>query len=73
MAASAACAAAAAAAAHWDGMQQVSTADSAHVMILWVWVVYLIPKIERIIISLLSASPVGEALLPMPKGMAYKD
>jgi hypothetical protein len=30
------------------------------------------PKIERII-SLLSASPVGEARLPMPKGMAYKD
>jgi hypothetical protein len=29
-------------------------------------------KIERII-SLLSASPVGEARLPMPKGMAYKD
>jgi hypothetical protein len=24
-------------------------------------------------ISLLSASPVGEARLPMPKGMAYKD
>jgi hypothetical protein len=23
--------------------------------------------------SLLSASPVGEARLPMPKGMAYKD
>jgi hypothetical protein len=37
-----------------------------------VWVVYLTPKIERII-SLLSASPVGEARLPMPKGMAYKD
>jgi hypothetical protein len=36
-----------------------------------VWVVYLTPK-ERII-SLLSASPVGEARLPMPKGMAYKD
>jgi hypothetical protein len=29
-------------------------------------------SIERII-SLLSASPVGEARLPMPKGMAYKD
>jgi hypothetical protein len=29
-------------------------------------------RIERII-SLLSASPVGEARLPMPKGMAYKD
>jgi hypothetical protein len=37
-----------------------------------VWVVYLTPKIERII-SLLSAYPVGEARLPMPKGMAYKD
>jgi hypothetical protein len=31
-------------------------------------VVYLTPKIERII-SLLSASPVGEARLPMPKGI----
>jgi hypothetical protein len=37
-----------------------------------VWVVYLTPKIERII-SLLSASRVGEARLPMPKGMAYKE
>jgi hypothetical protein len=37
-----------------------------------VWVVYLTPKIERIIV-LLSASPEGEARLPMPKGMAYKD
>jgi hypothetical protein len=26
-----------------------------------------------LIIRLLSASPVGEARLPMPKGMAYKD
>jgi hypothetical protein len=30
------------------------------------------PKIERIIV-LLSASPEGEARLPMPKGMAYKE
>jgi hypothetical protein len=37
-----------------------------------VWVVYLTPKIERIIV-LLSASPEGEARLPMPKGMAYKE
>jgi hypothetical protein len=37
-----------------------------------VWVVYLNPKIERIIV-LLSASPEGEARLPMPKGMAYKE
>jgi hypothetical protein len=37
-----------------------------------VWVVYLTPKIERIIV-LLSASPQGEARLPMPKGMAYKE
>jgi hypothetical protein len=37
-----------------------------------VWVVYLTPKIERII-SLLSASPVGEAGLRKPTGMAYKD
>jgi hypothetical protein len=29
-------------------------------------------KIERIIV-LLSASPEGEARLPMPKGMAYKE
>jgi hypothetical protein len=36
------------------------------------WVVYLTPKIERIIV-LLSASPEGEARLPMPKGMAYKE
>jgi hypothetical protein len=36
-----------------------------------VWVVYLTPKIERIIV-LLSASLEGEARLPMPKGMAYK-
>jgi hypothetical protein len=35
-------------------------------------VVYLTPKIERIIV-LLSASPEGEARLPMPKGMAYKE
>jgi hypothetical protein len=34
--------------------------------------VYLTPKIERIIV-LLSASPEGEARLPMPKGMAYKE
>jgi hypothetical protein len=33
---------------------------------------YVQPKIERLI-SLLSASPVGEARLLMPKGMAYKD
>jgi hypothetical protein len=33
---------------------------------------YLTPKIERIIV-LLSASPEGEARLPMPKGMAYKE
>jgi hypothetical protein len=32
----------------------------------------LTPKIERIIV-LLSASPEGEARLPMPKGMAYKE
>jgi hypothetical protein len=37
-----------------------------------VWVVYLTPKIERMIV-LLSASPEGEARLPMPKGMAYKE
>jgi hypothetical protein len=37
-----------------------------------VWVVYLAQKIERIIV-LLSASPEGEARLPMPKGMAYKE
>jgi hypothetical protein len=37
-----------------------------------VWVVYLTPKIERIIV-LLSASPEAEARLPMPKGMAYKE
>jgi hypothetical protein len=37
-----------------------------------VWVVYLTPKIERVIV-LLSASPEGEARLPMPKGMAYKE
>jgi hypothetical protein len=37
-----------------------------------VWVVYLTPKIERIIV-LLSASPEGEARLPMLKGMAYKE
>jgi hypothetical protein len=35
-----------------------------------VWVVYLTPKIERIIVLL---SPEGEARLPMPKGMAYKE
>jgi hypothetical protein len=32
----------------------------------------LLTKIERIIV-LLSASPEGEARLPMPKGMAYKE
>jgi hypothetical protein len=35
-------------------------------------VVYLTPKIERIIVQL-SASPEGEARVPMPKGMAYKE
>jgi hypothetical protein len=50
----------------------IQLAPAAFHLILYVWVVYLTPKIERIT-SLLSASPVGEARLPMPKGMADKD
>jgi hypothetical protein len=37
-----------------------------------VWVVYLTPKIERII-SLLSTSPEGEVRCRCQNGMAYKD
>jgi hypothetical protein len=39
---------------------------------LRVWVVYLTPKIERII-SLLSTSPEGEVRCRCQNGMAYKD
>jgi hypothetical protein len=55
---------------HGDTAVEFPTLDD-NLLFVWTVVAHVV-QIERII-SLLSASPVGEARLPMPKGMAYKD